>query len=313
MQRQLAETGRRRAPAIAARARRASLDDGLGAVFRVVDDRPGDAPPSLRAYEAILAIVVAVEYWLRAVPRWGDLPPHYFALIAVVVIACPLTFTRARRSAFAVLAISRAALVWTEFPAVGNHAYLEILLCAVAAFLDPRKPDEARLYTRAVRVMAVIVLAYSGIQKLAHGYYRHGEYLAYRLRDASFRPVLRPLLSSGEYDRLTALTGAVGSGSYRVRDPWFVAIANATWMAEIGLAVLLCIRRSRRVAVAGAVALLLAIEAAAREVSFGLVFADAILLFAPATIHRAALPFFCALLVVLVLSRLGAIPAIAFY
>jgi hypothetical protein len=204
-------------------------------------------------------------------------------------------------------------LVWTEFPVAGNHAYLELLLCALAALLDPAKTDEARLYVRAVRVMAVIILAYSGIQKLVHGHYRHGEYLAFSLGSASFRSVLRPILSGGEYDRLTTFTGVVGDGPYRVADWWFAAGSNATWVLEILLALLLCVRRTRRLAVVGAVVLLLAIEAAAREVFFGLVFANAILLFAPGSLHRAVVPVAGALLLVLVLSRFGLLPEITFY
>jgi hypothetical protein len=67
------------------------------------------------------------------------------------------------------------------------------------------------------------------------------------------------------------------------------------------------------VAVAAAVALLLAIEVAAREVFFGIVFANAILLFAPARVHRVALPAVAALLLMLVLSRLGIGPEVTFY
>ena len=200
MQRRFAEAVRAPSRTIAARPARAPLDEGLGAIFRLVDDRPDDTPPSLRAYEAILVTVIVVEYWLRAVPKWGELPPHYYGLLAMATIVGPFALAgRGRRVAFAALALARAVLVWTDFPGVGNHAYLEVLLCALAAFLDPAKPDEARLYIRGVRSMAVLVLAYSGIQKLAHGHYRHGEYLAFSLRNPSFRPLLRPLLSAGEY------------------------------------------------------------------------------------------------------------------
>lgn len=292
----------------------AAMDEGLGALFRVVDDRPGDVPPGLGAYEAVLVLVIAVEYWLRALPKWGELAPHYYVLLAVATIVCPLALTRrGRRFTFAALAASHAVLVWTEFPVAGNHAYLELLLCALAALVDPAKADEARLYVRAVRVMAVIILAYSGIQKLAHGHYRHGEYLAFSLGSASFRSVLRPILSGSEYDRLTTFTGVVGDGPYRVADWWVAAASNATWALEILLALLLCVRRTRRLAVVGALVLLLAIEAAAREVFFGLVFANAILLFAPGFVHRAAIPVAGALLLVLALSRLGLLPEITFY
>jgi hypothetical protein len=267
-----------------------------------------------RAYETILVLVIGVEYWLRAIPKWGQLAPHYYWLLAMATIACPLALVRrTRRPAFAALALSHAVLVWTEFPSTGNHAYLELLLCAFAGFLDPAEPGDARLYVRAVRWVAVVVLASSGLQKLWQGCYFHGEYLAFSLGAESFRPVLRPLLSHDEFARLTALTGAVGDGPYRVGSLPLVAAANATWITELALGPLLCIRKTRMLAVAVALGLLLAIELAAREVFFGLVFANAILVFAPERAHRRAVPVVGVVLGVLALSRLGILPAMTFY
>jgi hypothetical protein len=289
-------------------------DGGLGRIFGVVDDRPGDSSPALRSYEAILALVVGVEYWLRAFPKWGLLAPHYYALLALATVACPLALTRRlRRPAFASLALSHGVLVWTEFPATGNHAYLELMLCALAAFLDPSAPGEARLYTRAVRWLTLVILAYSGLHKLAHGYYLHGEYLAFSLGSTSFRPVLRPLLAREEFARLVAFTGALGDGPYRVQSWPLLVVSNLTWLTELALVPLLCVRRTRLVGVGLALALVVAIEAGAREVFFGLVFADAILLFASGTAQRAALPVVVAILSALTLSRLGIVPAVTFY
>ena len=286
----------------------------MAALFHLVDDRPTDPRPGLRAYEAILSLVIGVEYWLRAIPKWGQLGPAYYGLIALATIACPLAFSRqTRRIGFAALAVSHTVLVWTEFPSTGNHAYLELLLCVLAVMLDPAEPDEARLYARAVRWVVVVIFASSGVQKLTQGYYFHGEYLAFSLRDAPFRPVLRPLLSREEFARLVTFTGAIGDGPYRVRSWPLLAASNATWLVEIALAPLVCIRRTRRLAVIVGLGMLLAIESAAREVFFGLIFANAILVFAPAWVHRACVPLASGLLVILILSRLGILPAITFY
>lgn len=290
------------------------MDHGLGRLFGIVDDRPGAAPPAVRAFEVVLLLVIGVEYWLRAIPKWGQLASHYYVLLALATVVCPLGLTAVgRRPAFAALAASHAFLVWSEFPSTGNHAYLELLLCLLATSLDPSDPGEARLYVRAVRWLGVLIIGYSGIQKFAHGYYRHGEYLAFSLGAPTFQPILRPFLTAEEFWRLTAFTGAVGDGPYQVRSWPFVALANGTWIAEVALAPLLCLPRTRTVAVAGALLLIAAIEVGAREVFFGLVYLDVVLLFAPPPALRATVPVAAGLLAVLTLSRLGAIPAITFY
>src|SRR5262249_46757424 len=149
------------------------------------------------------------------------------------------------------------------------------------AFLALGEPGEERLYLRAMRWIAVVILFYSGIQKLAHGYYLHGEYLAFSLGGTAFRPIVGFLLPSDELARLGTLHGDVGAGPHRAASLPFLAVSNGTWIAESALAAALCWRRTRALAVAAALLLLLlaAIESAAREVFFGLVFADAILLF----------------------------------
>jgi hypothetical protein len=286
----------------------------LTRLFQLVDDPPAAPLPGLRAYEFCLASVIGVEYWLRAVPKWGQLGAHYYVLLAVATLVCPVAATRrGRRLGFAALAVGHAGLIASEFPSAGNHAYLECLLCALASFVDLTIPAEARLYVRAVRWIAAVVIGASGLQKLAHGHYRHAEYLAFSLGSETFRPVLRPLLGTDEFARLVALTGAVGDGPYRVESWPLVATANFTWLLELALAPLLCWSATRPIAVAVAMALLFGIELAAREVFFGLVFANTILLFAPARAHRAFLPVAGGLLATLTLSRLGLVPAITFY
>jgi hypothetical protein len=287
----------------------------LDRLFSVVDgDDPAVRRRRLRSFEVIFALVVGAEYWLRAVPKWGLLAAHYYALLPVAGGGCgPPIPSWWRRPAFAALAASHAVLVSTEFPSTGNHAYLELVVCLLAAFLTLDDEVEQRLYLRALRWIAVVVLFYSGIQKLAQGYYLHGEYLAFSLGSSAFRPVAGLLLSPDELARLAALAGEVGDGPYRVASTAFLLVSNATWIAEIGLAAALCWRRTRGVAVAAALLLLLAIESAARELFFGLVFADAILLFTWGDRHSRVVPAVVALLAALSLARLGVLPDMTFY
>ena len=58
---------------------------------------------------------------------------------------------------------------------------------------------------------------------------------------------------------------------------------------------------------------LFANEEAAREIFFGLVFSNALLTFAPARVHRLAIPVFVAVLVLLTLVSAGILPTMTFY
>jgi hypothetical protein len=287
----------------------------MGRVFALLDDADGtDQTARVRAFELILILVVGTEYWLRAVPKWGQLTPAYYGHLAVATLCC-LAALRVpwRRAAFAVLAVSHAGLVWREFPSAGNHAYLEVFFCALAAFLRTSDPAEARLFVRAVRWMVVIIFFYSGLQKWVHGYWVHGQYLAFSLDSAGFRPVLRLLLSPAEYARLAALTGEVGDGSYRVTSWLLLAVSNATWLVEMALAPLLVWRRTRLPAAVVGLALLTGIEVGAREVFFGLIFVNAALCFLPVGLHRRAVPMVAVVLLALTLSRLGVLPEATFF
>ena len=284
-------------------------------VFRLIDDADGtDQVARARAFELILILVVGTEYWLRAVPKWGQLTPAYYGHLAVATLCCLAALHLPwRRAALAVLAVSHAGLVWREFPSAGNHAYLETLFLGLAAFLRTSDQAEARIFVRAVRWMVVIIFFYSGLQKLLHGFWVHGQYLAFSLDSAGFRPLLRLLLSPDEYDRLAALGGQPGDGSYRVTSWPLLAVSNGTWLAEMALAPLLVWRRTRLAAAVLGLLLLSGIELGAREVFFGFIFVDATLCFFPARFHRLAVPVIALALLALTLSRLGLLPEATFY
>jgi len=280
---------------------------------------PSAAADRLRRFELVFLLVVATEYWARALPKWNDLGGFYLGALATATAACVLAGSRpARRPGFALLAATQAAVVWQEFPATGNHAYLELAFCLLALLLDPFAPPpagaaDARLYLRAVRWMVCVVFFYGGVQKLVHGYWWQGQYLAYSLANESFRDLLRFLLPAGEVARLAALTGRVGDGPYLLTTPLARLVSIGVCVAEIALAPLLAWQRTRPVALVAALLFLLAIEIPAREVFFGLVFANAVLLFARTDLHRRFVPAVALLLALLLLVRLGVLPEVVFY
>ena len=291
-------------------------------------ERLGAGDPPLRlaqvvAFERIVVLVIGVEYWCRGLARWNDLSTAYLASLGAATALCLTalltswrSFSRAapgRRAAFAALAAIHLFVLWNEFPAAGNHAYLEVMLLALTAFLDPRVATDRVLYVAAGRWLAIVILFYSGLQKLAHGYYFHAEYFAFSLWIESFRTVFQWLLPAEEYARLTAFTGQPGDGPYAVRGPLVVAIANLTWIAEMALAPALLWRRTRPFAVAAAVALIVAIELAAREAFFGLLYVNLILLFLERPWHSKLVAPVAALLALMLFVGIGWLPAVVFY
>lgn len=277
----------------------------------------GDATVRLAqitAFERIVVLVIGAEYWCRGLARWSDLSAAYVASLGAATLLCLVAlFTRWRRAALFVLGVVHAFVVWREFPAAGNHAYLEVMLCMLGALLDPRDEAERTLYVAAARWLAVVILFWSGIQKLVHGYYFHAEYFGFSLWIDSFRKVFGLLLPADEYARLTAFNGAPGDGPYFVRSPLVVTIANLTWSAEIALPLALLSRRTRTLAVCAAVALICAIEVAAREVFFGLLYVNLILLYLESDRHRRLVVPIALLLACLVAVRAGWLPMVVFY
>lgn len=290
----------------APRARIAALVDGDDAAVRA---------RRLLAFEQAFVLIVVAEYWLRAIPKWGLLGTHYDVLLGASTVAgiAILLRPRLRRAGFAALALAHLVLLWSEFPSSGNHAYLETYVCLLAVLLRRDDPDEALLELRALRWLAVIVLFSSGVQKLGHGYWVNGEYLAFSLGSETYRALLGWTLPADELARIARLSGAVGDGPYRVASLPLLLLANGTWLAEIVLAPALVWRRTRAVAMPLALLLLAAIEVVAREVFFGLVFASLLLLFAHGDRQSTARWLVALALLVLALSRLGVLPEVTYY
>jgi hypothetical protein len=183
----------------------------------------------------------------------------------------------------------------------------------LAALCDPEQPVEARRFVASAQWVTVVVLFYSGVQKVVQGYYFDGSMLTYSLSTNSFRGILQLLLPASEFERLAALGGAAGEGPYSVDSPLLLAASNGIWLAELSLPALMLWRRTAPLAALATLVLLLGIEIGAREVFFGLIFSNGVLLFLPAAWQRWALPFTVSLLGALLASRLGLLPEVVFY
>jgi hypothetical protein len=277
-------------------------------------DDPATWLPALRTFERVFVLVLAAEYWARALPKWPQLSPLYTVALGVATAGCVATrIPSLARVAFAVLAATQVTVIAAEFPATGNHAYLELYVLLLLALLRPDDPAERPLLMGSLRWLVCLVLFASGVQKIAHGYYFRGQYLAYSSWIETFRPVLAQLVSRDEYVRLTSFPTEIGAGPYLVASPLLLVVSNAVWVAELSLPLALLWLPARRFAVAGTLLLLCGIEIAAREVFFGLVFANGVLLFLPRPLGRGYVVLVAALLAWLLLGALGVVPDVVYH
>ena len=170
------------------------------------------------------------------------------------------------------LALSLAMTTWwlvLAWPNFANHLFLEwsVLLFLVLSQRDPE------LGMKAARWMIVIVLFHSGLQKMVMGQYFNGAFLAFNTATIqNFSDFMGLVLSGDEFARIREMAGKPGTGPYAVSDPLFVVMSNLVWIGEMSLGPLLLFKKTRKFAVAAAIALIVSIELGARELIFGCLF-----------------------------------------
>jgi hypothetical protein len=281
-------------------------------VLAFLDDAdPGSAPARMRAFEIVLAVICVTELWVHAfeVRQLGG--PFLWSLPVLTtlcgVVACVPAW---RQLGLLLLALTTGVAVWDEFPATGNHVYLACFLCALCAFLDPAQKEERRLLTLSLRWVTCVILFFAGIQKLVHGYYTTGLMPAFLLQEHRFDQIFALLLPASEAQRLRAYTGLDGSGPYLVSAPLWLLASNLVWSFEIGLALALFAAWSRRVAVFAGIAFVAVIESGAREIVFGLLFVNLLLVFLSSDANRRFVPLAVIICVVVIVFQFGWLPAV---
>ena len=226
--------------------------------------------------------------WL-ALPRTGSI-----AAAVSLTACCALALTRYGRMA-PVLALPPliCRLFWT-LPWVPNHTFLVFVCVLLLAALDPDRDDEGVLLLQSLRWITIVVLFYTGFQKIVYGYWFRGEFLAWMISHGTdnWRLTFGWMVPSDEMARLTSLTYDPDSGPYRVASIPFVLLSNLTYLAEMVLAVLLLLRRTRAVAAVTTVGFVFLIQLAPREFMFFLPFSSLLLLFVPGNWHRWLAPFY---------------------
>lgn len=285
---------------------------------RTGEDEPATRLAKLRAFETLLILGLASEAWRLYGPALAEgggaragawLPP----LLATLLALAALPWRWRRRGLGALLGL-QLAWVATSFPETANHAYLQLFLLALLVLLDSGVAEEQQLALQSVRWIFLVVFFYAGLQKLVHGFYFHGEYFAFYLGERSFASLLRPFVSDAELQRFGAgLARRAGDGPYRFESLPLIALSNAAWLAELGIPFLLVSRRWRRLGVAVAALFLVFTEALARELHFGALFLNGLLLFLPSDANRRWVAPFAALYAWMILTSVRALPEVTFY
>lgn len=237
-----------------------------------------------------------------------------------VVLLCACAYTvglclgwRARwsQAAFVLALVISIIRLSNQFPFAANHHYLELGVVALGALFDDRREGEAQLLLQGCRWLVVTVLFWAGLQKVLHGYYFGGEFLSYAMtQEARFAQIFAGLLPSDELIQLQSYgrPAPIGAGPYRTESWALLLVSNATYLMEIMIAIGLLVRRVRPFALCSAVALVIAIEVAAREVLFGALYLGLILLFARRALNWKLLPVFLALYAYLLAAGFGIVP-----
>lgn len=216
-----------------------------------------------------------------------------------------------------------AALVLVELilssSAAANHLFLELVCWGFFALLDERDEREAALLLQALRWTIAVFFFYTGLQKLLYGYYFRGEFLAFLAgTEERFGYFFGRVLPAGELERLQSYNFKVegpgqfqprlNAGPYRVDGLLFMAISNFVYLFEMAAGVLLLLRPLRAWAAAAGVVFVVLIQVGARELTFGALMINLLLLSLPGAPIRRVFAVFLAGYVYLVLAAFGVVP-----
>jgi hypothetical protein len=236
--------------------------------------------------------------------------PAGLGLCFVVAALRPAWARRATLAALLMLTTKLAA----SFPGTSNHFFIEYCCVSLLALCDLTDAGERALALNAARWLMLIVLFWSGVQKVLYGTYFNAAFLGFSVaHKPTFLAVFRWLLPAEELARLQSLRATgVGTGPFSIAAPLGLLIANGSYLFEITAPFLLLWRRTRPWAVLATIVFLICIELGARELMFGALFINLLLLFVPRPINRVLLPGFAALYAVFIGSRLGLLPKFQF-
>jgi len=260
---------------------------------------PGDEAETsieskFRGLQCFLLIAAAFHAWVSRFPAPTPLFDAYQSWNCLAVTLCALIGVSTRWTSHCLVVTWCLVLVRviTTFPTSANHSFLELLLFSLAILCRSDRRAEQVLLLNGARWLVIIAMFFSGLQKLFHGGYFDGRFLAYMTAESDRSVVSAWALSPEALAHIKNLAGHVGTGPYAVREPLFVVMSNAVYVVEMLVGVLLLIPKGRKITVVAAIGLVLVIETTSREFTFGSVAMYLFLLFWPSDLGRRLLPVF---------------------
>jgi hypothetical protein len=298
------------------RTRTARLGRSLDRLFEFAGDRdPSSRHSKLCAFRSAALLYGALRSWLWLIHGAGEslqgLLPLSAALTGCFLLSLfPRTEAVSARVALPVLLVQ----LFQTLPLTHNHFFLELFAVAILSTIQARDAEDEALAMRALQWLFAIVLFHTGLQKVLYGLYFQGEFLAFMIGQSErFASLFMLLLDGAEIARLQSYNvWAEGAGPFRVQSAPLLFASNVVYLAEIGLAPLLLIPRTRRRAAIAGIALVLMIQLGAREVGFAFLFANGLLLFLEEDWNRLALPVFVLGGAIALGAALGWLPGQAF-
>ncbi|MCH8152887.1 MAG: hypothetical protein IH830_11015 [Planctomycetes bacterium] len=239
--------------------------------------------------------------WLRSV------------IVVTALLGCIPRFSLWATRAAVLLLVGEIAIT---IPFTANHVFLEFLCLGFLSLLDERDEGEAELLMQALRWFVGVFFFYTGLQKLLYGYYFDGQLLAYLAgTEDRFAAFFRFIIPAEELQRLQSYNEALvrpgaystklGAGPYRVDSLLFVVMSNGVYLFEMLAGMLLLVPRTRVLAAIASIGFVIMIELGARELTFGALMVNLLLLFLPGRWIKRLFPAFLLFYLYLAAHKLG--------
>lgn len=223
-------------------------------------------------------------------------PADYLA-IALATLGFGLIW-KYRRLGLASCSISMLVSVIGQHPFSANHAGWSLVVLSTLTLLSGNTTEDRHRAGGYIFVQSLVIVFWTGVQKLWYGTYFQGEFLMVMARiRPTFAPLVRLVVSPQEWEMITSqpLTGG-NSVVWRSTSPLMLVASNAVWIFEIAAPFFVFVRRIR-VWVLGAIMLfLLSIQVAATEYVFAGLAIGVMAFGLPWRVHRWILGAFVALL-----------------
>jgi hypothetical protein len=268
------------------------------------DDAASEVDLKFRGFALLLLVHTSTRLWIWAMRPHPSEETKQLAAIVVTLLALAALWPRWTRTAAGGVALILLGKIIATFPVTSNHAFLEFLAVGLLACFDPRRGKERALAMQTARWGVIIVLFYSGLQKVLYGTYFDAMFLgSFIALKPSFADALGPLLPPAELARLAALPAQEGAGPFAVDSPLLVGASNAVYLFEMITPLFLLWRRTRAPAAVMAIIFTALLQTAAREMMFGALFIGFLLLFPRRAFNLGLLPVFAGLYAALLTMR----------